>query len=144
MSTSYLIKALSLRPVLGIVPWSQFQPSESCVYEALAIEDDVSLGTPLNELPNIHVEVDSANISDSENMLNLNKNFKKVLFGNSTDGAEIADVWDLPTLKASEKGKPVAESLANLVNLACTHHCDTDTLVSRYKDKITWQPALFQ
>lgn len=36
-------------------------------------------------------------------------------------------------LKAPEKDKPVAESLAKLVNLACTHHCDTDTLVSRYK-----------
>lgn len=123
----------SLRTVLGIVPHPQSQPSGSFLYEASAADDDVSLGTPLHELPNIHVEVDSADISDSENYLNLNKNLENALFGDSIDGPEGAEVWDLPKLRAPEKGSAVADSLAKLVNLACTHPCDTDTLVSRYK-----------
>ena len=41
--------------------------------------------------------------------------------------------WDLPVLKGPEKGPAISQSLANLINTACTSQCKLDNIVSKYK-----------
>ena len=42
-------------------------------------------------------------------------------------------MWQLPKLKIPEKGDPISQSLASLINAACTSQCDMDEIVSEYK-----------
>ena len=113
-----------LREVLGIVP------------PQYADEEDISsvFGDTLENLPSLHVQVDSADISVGEIIQEGNRqlpdNLSKALF-ESEDMVD--DDWELPRLKAPEKGKAVSESLAKLTNTSCTSQCDTDSLVAKYK-----------
>ena len=43
------------------------------------------------------------------------------------------DLWDLPKLKQLEKGPAISQSLANLINTACTSQCITDSLMDKFK-----------
>ena len=43
------------------------------------------------------------------------------------------DSWQLPKLKAPQRGEAISSSLASLINTACTAQCVTDELVSKYK-----------
>ena len=43
------------------------------------------------------------------------------------------DLWDLPKLKQPEKGPAISQSLANLINTACTSQCITDSLMDKFK-----------
>lgn len=41
--------------------------------------------------------------------------------------------WDLPKLKAPDKGDPISESLATLINTACTKQCQVNNIIEKYK-----------
>ena len=43
------------------------------------------------------------------------------------------DVWNLPKLKQPEKGPAISQSLADLINTACTSQCLTDSLIDKFK-----------
>ena len=121
LSDSDIIK---LREVLGIVP-SQY-----------ADEEDITsvFGDTLENLPGLHVQVDSADISDGEMLHEGNRQLPDDLSKALFEGDEcVEDDWELPRLKAPEKGKAVSESLAKLINTSCTSQCDTDSLVAKYK-----------
>ena len=72
--------------------------------------------------------------SDTE-LPGLSKNFAgnigKELFG--TDSSDDEDDWRPPRLKTSEKDKPISNSLANLVNVACTSQCELEEIMARHK-----------
>lgn len=123
-----------LRTVLGVQP-----PTYDNDYE-----QEEALGRPLSEMPNIHVEFETADVSDTENIDpisrgNLNqgmaKNFDNVLLGDIEDGSGNMNDgdWELPRLKAPEKGPAIQESLAQLINLACSEQCDIEHVTSKYK-----------
>ena len=115
---------VKLREVLGI---------SSVQNEQYADENDITsvFGQPLDNLPNIHVEVDRADISDTEIPgENIADNLTQALF--EPEDGEIVD-WDLPRMKVPEKGKAISESLAKLINVACSSQCDTDSLINKYK-----------
>ena len=40
---------------------------------------------------------------------------------------------DLPVLKGPEKGPAISQSLADLINTACTSQCKLDNIISKYK-----------
>lgn len=86
--------------------------------------------------PNLFVEIDREDVSDSDLERPLAKNLAKELeselFGDS-DNEEENDYWGLPKPKKMERSKPVANSLANLINTACTSQCDTEDIASKYK-----------
>lgn len=117
---------VKLREVLGIC---------NVQNEQYADDDDINsiFGQSLDNLPNIHVEVDRADISDSEiprEKSNIADNLTQALF--EPEEGEIVD-WDLPRMKVPEKGKAISDSLAKLINVACSSQCDTDSLISKYK-----------
>lgn len=120
---------LKLREVLGINTNNNLQQ--------YADDNDIQsvFGQPLDSLPSIHVEVDSCDISDNDmpqpsTRTNMAKNLSQALF--EPEEGEIVD-WDLPRLKVPEKGKAISNSLAKMINVACTSQCQTDTLVNKYK-----------
>lgn len=125
-----------LREVLGI---KSHQPE-------FAYEEDITsvFGDSLENMPPLHVEFDPADLSDGENpqtFRNINKNCNKQISNELSDAlfdteeGEIIgdDEWELPRLKAPEKGRSVSETLAKKVNIACTSLCETDSLTSKYK-----------
>lgn len=117
---------VKLREVLGI---------SSVQNEQYADDNDINsvFGQSLDNLPNIHVEVDRDDISDSEiprENPNIADNLTQALF--EPEEGEIVD-WDLPRMKVPEKGKAISDSLAKLINVACSSQCDTDSLISKYK-----------
>ena len=114
-----------LREVLGVTPQ----------HTQYADENDIEsvFGQSLENLPSLRVEVDNEDVvlEPEENpSSNLNQNFSEALF--DTVEVEACD-WEPPRLKAPEKGKPVSDSLARLINMSCTSQCDTETLLSKYK-----------
>lgn len=134
-----------LRQALGIMDYdagvnSYEFDSYTDTYEAQPIFD-------VNQMPNIHVQIDSENISDHECDLDYNNNvssksvtkgFANALFEApqeaQPDGSDsFSDDWALPKLKCPEKGEAIPQSLASLINTACTSQCDTDTIVTKYK-----------
>ena len=100
-----------------------------------ADENDIEsvFGQSLENLPGLRVEVDNEDVvlEPEENpSSNLVQNLSEALF----DIVEVeACYWEPPRLKAPEKGKPVSDSLARLINMSCTSQCDTETLLSKYK-----------
>ena len=87
---------VKLREVLGI---------SSVQNEHYADENDITsvFCQPLDNLPNIHVEVDRADISDTEIPgENIADNLTQALF--EPEDGEIVD-WDLPRMKVPEKGR---------------------------------------
>ncbi len=89
----------------------------------------------MEELPNIHVEVDSADVSDGEHGRNINVSgdIGQALF----EEGEIVELegedWELPKLRVPEKGKSIGNSLASMINMASTKQCDTETFIKTYK-----------
>jgi hypothetical protein len=99
--------------------------------------------------PNLQIQVDRDDISDSEmsyvplrhrnpvdKSSHLSKDaMTKALFGSSDEcnsdnnGAD----WDLPTNKVLEKGPPISKNLASPVNSACTSQCPSSDLINKYK-----------
>ena len=87
-----------------------------------ADENDIEsvFGQSLENLPSLRVEVDNEDVvlEPEENpSSNLNQNFSEALF--DTVEVEACD-WEPPRLKAPEKGKPVSDFLARLINMSCT------------------------
>jgi hypothetical protein len=115
----------SLRELLGI-------PSTEPQY---ADDDDITslFGTSLENLPRMTIEVDADQISDTDDVIKQRKrtniDMSSALFDD--DEAE-CDTWELPRLKAPDKGKPISPSLAKVINVACTTQCETDSLISKY------------
>ena len=100
-----------------------------------ADENDIEsvFGQSLENLPSLRVEVDNEDVVlelEENPSLKLVQNFSEALF--DTVEVEACD-WEPPGLKAPEKGKPVSDSLARLINMSCTSQCDTETLLSKYK-----------
>ena len=84
--------------------------------------------------PNLHVQIDRNDISDSDlpgTSKEVSKNFEKELFGSDSDSE--FEEWRPPRLKASEKDKPISQSLANLINVACSSQCDIEDIMKKYK-----------
>ena len=119
-----------LQEKLGIVlPHQQYADAEDI---------QSIFGDSLENLPSLRVEFDPTELSDGENPQNRQNNNRQIslelhdaLF--EAEEGEIVDEWELPRLKAPEKGIPVSETLAKKVNLACTSQCDVDSLVIKYK-----------
>ncbi|KAH3874018.1 hypothetical protein DPMN_037259 [Dreissena polymorpha] len=99
----------SLRELLGI-------PSTETQY---ADDDDITslFGTSLENLPRMTIEVDADQISDTDDVIKQRKrtniDMSSALFDD--DEAE-CDTWELPRLKAPDKGKPISPSLAKITN----------------------------
>ena len=52
---------------------------------------------------------------------------------NENEGDDDPFTWDLPKLKAPDKGNPISESLASLINTACTQQCQINKIIEKYK-----------
>ena len=120
-----------LREVLGVS--NQQQHTQYVEDQDLANEEDISaiFGRSLEDLPGMTIEVDNTEGTPEEiDPTSLTEDLNQALFDtvdiNSSD-------WEPPRLKTPEKGKPVSSFLANLINMACTSQCDTDSLISKYK-----------
>lgn len=107
----------------------------------------------LSNLPNMHVEVDNDGpYSDTEiipattvssdsrkgPLRSLENDISGALFDScsvreNTDSGNDEYFWQLPKLKIPEKGEAISQSLASLINTACTSQCETDGIVSKYK-----------
>lgn len=118
----------SLREVLGI------QTQNTSQYDN---DFDNYFGQSVNDLPNIRVELDSADVSDGDNPREVNTHFAGDLSQALFEEGEIQDdddnEWTLPRLKTPEKGKAISSSLAKLINMACTSQCDTESFANKYK-----------
>lgn len=109
-------------------------------------------GDSLENLPNLHIELspDSDEEQKSKSQKQgtkqplqpaaLTENLINAMFDNPSEQTEksdcndsISELWDLPKLKVPEKGPAVSQSLANLINTACTSQCLTDTIQGKYK-----------
>ena len=81
--------------------------------------------------PNLHVQINSEDVSDTETPgPSRSKNIEEELFGSVTSEDEN---WQPPKLKALETDKPIAKSLAKLINVACTSQCDIEEIAKKYK-----------
>ena len=95
-----------LREVLGI---------KTVQAEQYANDSDIDavFGHSLENLPNLHVEVDRNDISDNEmphtEHNNIADNLTQALF--KPEEGEIVD-WELPRMRVPEKGKAISDSLA--------------------------------
>lgn len=114
-----------------------------------AEEEDLPylFGDSLENLPNMHIEVDNEECSDTEVIpMSSNENIPPrqaidsqingALFDSESiksSGNEDDFSWQLPKLKTPQKGEPISPSLASLINAACTSQCETDDIVSRYQ-----------
>lgn len=102
-------------------------------------EEEDSFPCHARNRPNIHVEVNASDISDSEIDLhenfpqkkNMSQSISKALFGSDSE-ANKEDEWQMPKLKASVRGAAISPSLASLINTASTSLCDTESLVNNY------------
>jgi len=78
-------------------------------------------------------------MSDKENRSKSNVNcsfsnrFEDSLFDDFEDENPDDDSWPQAKLKAPELGDPVSESLAKLINDSCTHMCNVNETVDKYK-----------
>lgn len=117
-------------------------------------------GDSLENLPNLHIEL-SPDSDEEQNKPKSNKQGKRqplkpaalsenlinAMFEensecNDSQSPPDCELWDLPKLKMPEKGPAVSESLANLINTACTSQCLTDNIQEKYRipencDKLT-------
>ena len=124
-----------LREVLGI---------QTVQAEQYANDSDIDavFGHSLENLPNLHVEVDRNDISDNEmpqtEHTNIADNLTQALF--EPEEGEIVD-YELPRMRVPEKGKAISDSLAVLINVACSSQCDTDSLVNKYKIQVNCELA---
>ena len=130
-----------LKHKLGIsIPAQQQEQGHGSEYyneQSVAEDYDYQQDYRSSRRPNIHVEIDNEDISDDENVApraDLSKNLQHELFGEQyDDDNDDDDEWMLPKLKTVEKDKPIAKSLASLINTACTNQCVTDELIKKYR-----------
>ena len=122
----------------------------------------------IENLPNVHVEVENEPCSDTEIILpedeqntvsqahsrpytshrvrpplsDIGNQLSAALFDSDSVIQENSeslcddqddDSWQLPRLKAPQRGEAILSSLASVINTACTAKCVTDELVSKYK-----------
>lgn len=81
--------------------------------------------------PNLHVQINSEEVSDTETPgPSRSKNIEEELFGSVTSEDEN---WQPPKLKALETDKPIAKSLAKLINVACTSQWNIEDIAKKYK-----------
>ena len=121
-----------LRQVLGLVP-----PAEEHI--DIASEPNLKISIDSSEILdndgsniNYHSELDyNDNMSDLDQQVDVNKSLCDALFdeGNSI----IHNEWELPKLKAPIKGRAISDSLAKLVNVACSSQCETSEFFEQYK-----------
>ena len=64
---------------------------------------------------------------------NISTDLSSALFSSDEENVQDNEDWDLPKLKILEKGKPMAKSLAEVINTACTSQGETDLLLNKYK-----------
>jgi len=106
------------------------QQLKSILGVANEIEDE-PLGGRLEDMPNIHVNIDNDDIEPQE------MDFSEALFGKEDVDNHDLDYndseWELPKLKTPSKGKPVSQSLADLINTACVSQCDIDSFTGVYQ-----------
>ena len=123
-----------LRRKLGIVDTNVFQQSQFDSQSQVAGQSQID-NYSLGNLPNVHVQIDAADISDHEDgpMYKATKqmNMANALFDDE-ESVEGDSVWELPKLKVPEKGTDISQSLANMINVACTSQCETESLVAKY------------
>lgn len=103
---------LQLREALGIVTETHYAHNEDI---------HSFLGDSLENLNPNHVEFNPAELSDADGENSRNNRLISTEMRNvpyDREG-EIVDDWDLPILKAPEKGNPVSETLVKKINLAC-------------------------
>ena len=134
-----------LKQKLGLLkPSNVPQPSSSRVYD-----DDFQYGddefderVDLNSAPNIHVELTNETDTDDDSIgvrkrpkskkRDMSNKLLNELFGTDNSDKENESDWELPKIKKKSKGLPVSQSLAKLVNTACTTLCDTDSIIEKY------------
>ena len=131
---------VNLRSLLGI---ETVQNKENDSLKHSGVQE--LFGNPLHKLSTTF-EIDSADISGGESPLHeipsnitAHNDMTSALF----EEGELVDEneWDLPRLKAPLKGTAVPQSLANMINLACTSLCETDPIVSKYKIPVNCDKA---
>lgn len=73
-------------------------------------------------------------------MGNMASNIGENLFHDSITNNDSTDCnqadeesWNLPKLKTPDKGDPISNSLATLINTACTKQCQLDDILDKYK-----------
>jgi hypothetical protein len=86
-----------------------------------------------------------AGSNDNGNMVNLNQltaegreKLVNKLFDiddsdDENDGDPDNNLWSQPQLKAPDLGDPIAKSLAELMNTACTNQCKVNNIIGKYK-----------
>ena len=119
-------------------------------------------GDTLNNLPNVHVEFENDGPSSYVKVIpvaprnppkrplrSIENEINNALFDNQDNGQDnnqnvqnigighnkvvVDDLrWNLPKLKVPKKGEPISQSLAELINMACTSQCDTNDIVNKY------------
>ncbi|XP_053380651.1 uncharacterized protein LOC123546522 [Mercenaria mercenaria] len=88
-------------------------------------------------------EYDDGELSDTDRTslyrANLADNIGDNLFrdgnndGDNPEGEVDEFSWNLPKLKTPDKGEAVSNSLADLINTACTNQCQVDNIIEKYK-----------
>ena len=114
---------VQLRNLLGIK-----EPQQTCTQQndVFASDDDLHsyFGYQLDNLPKLSVEFDPQDLSGGESPRpkpkNISTDLSSALFSSEKENVQETDDWDLPKLKIPEKGKPIAKSLEELINTACT------------------------
>jgi hypothetical protein len=95
-------------------------------------EEKEFLAVPLSERSNLRVEIENDKFGDGDHAF-VSQDLSQALFEDGEQENFVEDIWDLPRLKAPEKGDSVAKSLANMINLSCSSQCEIDHLTSKYK-----------
>ncbi|XP_060596241.1 uncharacterized protein LOC132750311 [Ruditapes philippinarum] len=135
----------SLRTALGIIPQernignsSTVDDNNNLLYDENVEDSDFYSAHPRD---NIRVQVDACDISDYEDDFStfhnqgprdLNKDFHTAFDSSTVVDDDAGFSWDLPKVKAPERGDAISDSLSKLINTACTVQCDTDSLFNRY------------
>ncbi|ESO85508.1 hypothetical protein LOTGIDRAFT_154995 [Lottia gigantea] len=89
--------------------------------------------------PNIRVEIDNDTHNNNINCSDFNSKMSNAMFSSAdddtlvvNDGTEQSILRQLPKLKTPARGPSIDQSLANLIDTACTTHCETGMIISKY------------
>lgn len=63
----------------------------------------------------------------------FSNDFEKSLFGDEVDQDSDDGIWPQAKIKAPDRGDPVSESLAKLINDSCSQMCSINDIVAKYK-----------
>ena len=105
-------------------------------------EDPDDERVDLNNVPNMHIELEQSDDSDEDSIgvrqqsksKDLTKKLINSLFGDEDNPSFLdeGNDWALPKIKSKIKGEAITSSLAKAVNVACTSQCDTESLSDRH------------